>query len=280
MPASTKIAQLNDLLNKAELQGVAIIRKMAEPDSFAASFDSFRGYIDEIDKFYVLVDLVEDQLPLFESARRERLAHNLVNLRWQVCIVEVNATRIFILQIGEQGRSMPFGSRDFLQRRRDRLGDIDLFYDRFGEQHGLPKLQTELVDTVRRLLDNAIGKSSSLPDLLAEAMQQSRDEPASPPVQMQPRPRAPGEIASSFPGAIHQKRKPAELKVKVVYGRYYADGNSQQAVAEACAETRMTLDELAQKLGLNRTQLGLILNGADPMSKRIYEELRDFLRKG
>lgn len=278
MPASTKIAQLNDLLNKAELQGVAIIRRMAEPDSFAASFDSFRGYIDEIDKFYVLVDLVEDQLPLFESARRERLAHNLVNLRWQVCIVEVNATRIFILQVGEQGRSMPFGSRDFLQRRRDRLGDIDLFYDRFGEQHGLPKLQTELVDTVRRLLDNVIGKSSSLPDLLAEAMQQSRDEPAPMPasVQMQPRLRSPGEIA----GGIVQKRKPADLKVKVVYGRYYADGTSLQAVAEACAETRLTMDELAQKLGLNRTQLGLILNGADPMSKRIYEELRDFLRKG
>ncbi len=35
----------------------------------------------------------------------------------------------------------------------------------------------------------------------------------------------------------------------------------------------------AIKFGLNRTQLGLILNGADPMSKRIYEELRDFLRK-
>ena len=276
MPASTKIAQLNDLLNKAELQGVAIIRRMAEPETFAASFDSFRGYIDEIDKFYVLVDLVEDQLPLFETARRDKLAHNLVNLRWQVCIVEVDATRIFILHIGEQGRSLPFGSRDFLQRRRDRLSDIAQFHDRFGEQYGLPRLQTELVETVRRLLDNAIGKSSSLPDLLAEAMQQSRDEPA---VALQPRLRSPGEIAGSLSGAIAQKRKPAELKVKVVYGRYYADGMSLQAVAEACAETSMTMDQLAQQLGLNRTQLGLILNGADPMSKRIYEELRDFLRR-
>lgn len=276
MPASTKIAQLNDLLNKAELQGVAIIRRMAEPEKFAASFDSFRGYIDEIDKFYVLVDLVEDQLPLFETARRDKLAHNLVNLRWQVCIVEVDATRIFILHIGEQGRSLPFGSRDFLQRRRDRLSDIAQFHDRFGDRYGLPRLQTELVETVRRLLDNAIGKSSSLPDLLAEAMQQSRDEPA---VALQPRLRSPGEIAGSLSGAIAQKRKPAELKVKVVYGRYYADGMSLQAVAEACAETSMTMDQLAQQLGLNRTQLGLILNGADPMSKRIYEELRDFLRR-
>lgn len=274
MPAPTKLAQLNDLINKAELHGVAIIRKMAEPDSFAASFDDFRGYIDEIDKFYVLVDLVEDQLPLFENARRDRLAHNLVNLRWQVCIVEVNATRIFILQVGEKGRSMPFGSREFLQRRRDRLGDIDLFYDRFGEQHGLPKLQTELVDTVRRLLDNVIGRSSSLPDLLAEAMEQSQDEPAA--MTMQPRLRSPGEIA----GGVTQKRRPAELKVKVIYGRYYADGMSQQAIAEACAESKMTMEQLAQQLGLNRTQLGLILNGADPMTKRIYEELRDFLRKG
>jgi hypothetical protein len=272
MPAPTKLAQLNDLLNKAELHGVAIIRKMAEPDKFAASFDQFRGYIDEIDKFYVLVDLVEDQLPLFEDARRDKLTHNLVNLRWQVCIVEVNATRIFILRVGEQGRSMPFGSREFLQRRRDRLSDIAVFHDRFGEQHNLPRLETELVDTVRRLLDNVIGKSSSLPDLLAEAMEQSQDEPV---MTMQARLRSPGEIA----GAITPKRKPVEFKVKVVYGRYYADGMSLQAVAEACAESKMSMDQLAQQLGVNRTQLGLMLNGADAMSKRIYEELRDFLRK-
>ncbi|MFN3402356.1 MAG: hypothetical protein ACK4Z4_18605, partial [Ferrovibrio sp.] len=112
-----------------------------------------------------------------------------------------------------------------------------------------------------------------LPDLLAEAMEQSRDEPVM--TQMQPRLRSPGEIA----GAIAQKRRPTELKVKVVYGRYYVDGMSLQAVAEACAESKMTMDQLAQQLGLNRTQLGLMLNGADAMSKRIYEELRDFLRK-
>ncbi|MCW0233194.1 MAG: hypothetical protein OJJ21_06305 [Ferrovibrio sp.] len=271
MAAPTKLAQLNDLLNKAELHGVAIIRRMAEPDTFAASFDNFRSYIDEIDKFYVLVDLVEDQLPLFEPARRDKLAHNLVNLRWQVCIVEVNATRIFILRVGEQGRSMPFGSRDFLLRRRDRLSDIAGFHDRFGEAHTLPRIETELVDTVRRLLDNAIGKSNSLPDLLAEAMQQSSQDLVA---AAQPRLRAPSEF-----GGVTQKRKPVEFKVKIVYGSYYADGVSVQAVAEACAESKMTLEDLALKLGLNRTQLGLILNGADPMTKRIYDELRDFLRK-
>jgi hypothetical protein len=271
MPTSIKRAQLNDLLNKAELHGVAIIRKMAEPERFADSFDSFRTYVDEIDKFYVLVDLVEDQLPLFEPERQQKLTHNLVNLRWQVCIVEVNATRIFILQVGERGRSMPFGSREFLQRRRDRLSDIGAFYDRFGDRHGLPKLETELVDTVRRLLDNVIGKSSSLPDLLAEAMEQSQEEAPL----AQPRLRSPGEISS---GMAPKRRGTVDLKVKVVYGRYYADGMSLQAVAEACAESKMTMDQLAHQLGLNRTQLGLILNGADAMSKRIYEELRDFLR--
>jgi hypothetical protein len=271
MPSPTRLAQLNDLLNKAELHGTSIIRRMAEPDKFAASFDDFRGYIDEIDKFYVLVDLVEGQLPQFEPARREKLAHNLVNLRWQVCIVEVNATRIFILRIGEAGRSMPFGSRDFLIRRRDRLAEVAGFYDRFGEAHALPRIETELVETVRRLLDGAIGKSNSLPDLLAEAMQQSSEDVVA---AAQPRLRSPSEF-----GGVTQKRKPVELKVKVVYGSYYADGMSVQAVAQACAEAKMTLEDLANKLGLNRTQLGLILNGADPMSKRIYDELRDFLRK-
>lgn len=269
MPGHTTIAQLNELLNKAEAQGVSIIRKMAEPDNFAASFDYFRSYIDEIDKFYVLVDLVEDQLPLFEAARREKLTHNLVNLRWQVCIVEVNATRIFIVRVGELGRSMPLGSRDFLSRRRDRLGEIGAFYDRFGEAHTLPKIETELVETVRRLLDNVIGKSHSLPELLAEAMQQSDAEVVPQPVRL----RSPSEITG-----VTQKRKPVEFKVKLIYGRYYADGMSLQAVAEACAEQKMTMDALAQKLGVNRTQLGLMLNGADAMTKRIHDELRDFLR--
>lgn len=271
MAGQTTLAQLNDLLNKAELQGVSIIRRIAEPDSFAASFDTFRNYIDEIDKFYVLVDLVEGQLPQFEHGRREKLAHNLVNLRWQVCIVEVNATRIFIVRIGEHGRSVPLGARDFLTRRRDRLGEISSYYDSFGEAHALPKIETELIDTVRRLLDNTIGKSQSLPDLLAEAMQHSNEEPvAQPPLRL----RSPSEIASPV-----QKRKPIEFKVKVVYGRYYAEGMSVQAVAEACAESKMTMDDLAQQLGVNRTQLGLMLNGADAMSKRIYEDLREFLRK-
>jgi hypothetical protein len=271
MPGQTTLAQLNDLLNKAELQGVSIIRRIAEPDSFAASFDSFRNYIDEIDKFYVLVDLVEGQLPQFEHGRREKLAHNLVNLRWQVCIVEVNATRIFIVRIGEHGRSVPLGARDFLTRRRDRLGDISSYYDSFGEAHALPKIETELIETVRRLLDNTIDKSQSLPDLLAEAMQHSIEEPvAQPPLRL----RSPSEVASPV-----QKRKPIEFKVKVVYGRYYAEGMSVQAVAEACAESKMTMDELAQQLGVNRTQLGLMLNGADAMSKRIYEDLREFLRR-
>src|SRR5262245_33660116 len=99
MAPSASHTQLNELLNKAETQGMAIIRRLAQPDDFATSFDGFRSYIDEIDQFYVLVDRVEEQLPAFDSGRREKLTHNLVNLRWQVCIVEVNATQVFILRI-------------------------------------------------------------------------------------------------------------------------------------------------------------------------------------
>lgn len=265
MAPNTTITQLNELLNKAEAQGVAIIRRLAQPDGFAASFDGFRSYIDEIDQFYVLVDQVEGQLPVFDPARRDKLAHNLVNLRWQVCIVEVNATQVFILRISDS--SLPPGSRDFLLRRRERVGEIAAFYDRFSDKYALPEIETTLVDTVIRLLDGAIGKSQSLADFLADAMRESMS------VQTTTGLRSPSEFGMPI------KRKPVELRVRVVHGRYYADGTSLQAVAEACAESKMTMDDLARQLGITRPQLSQMLNGADAMPSRIHDELRSFLRK-
>jgi len=268
MAPQTTLAQLNELLNRAEARGVAIIRHMQRPDQYAATFDSFRRYIDEIDQFYVLVNLVEDQLPLFEPARREKLTHNLVNLRWQVCIVEVNATQVFIVRIGASNRPLPLGARDFLIRRRDRLTEIDAYYDQFNEKHALPKIEIELIEAVRSLLDRAIGKTQSLTDFLADAMQESVE------AQNGNRLRSPNEIGTAPP-----KRKPVEFRVKVVHGRFYADGMSLQAVAEACADMKMTMDDLARQLEVSRSQLSLMLNGADAMPSRIHDALRNFLRK-
>lgn len=267
MAPSTTITQLNELLNKAEAQGVAIIRRLAQPDDFAGSFDGFRSYIDEIDQFYVLVDRVEERLPEFDAGRREKLTYNLVNLRWQVCIVEVNATQIFILRVEAGNRGMPPGSRDFLMRRRARLGEITTFYDRFNEEYDLPEIEATLIGTVTRLLDSAIGKSQSLTDFLADAMQESlTTQPAQ---QL----RNPSEFGMPI------KRKPVEFRVRMVHGRYYADGMSVQAVAEACADSKMTMDDLARQLGITRPQLGQILNGAEAMPSRIHDALRNFLRK-
>ena len=267
MAPSTSIPQLNELLNKAEAQGVAIIRRLAKPDDFATSLDGFCSYLDEIDQFYVLVDRVEEQLPAFDAGRREKLAHNLVNLRWQVCIVEVNATQVFILRIDAGNRSLPPGSRDFLIQRRDRVGEITAFYDSFNEKYDLPQIEATLVEAVMRLLDGAIGKSQSLTDFLADAMQESLT------VQPAQQLRSPSEFGMPI------KRKPVEFRVRMVHGRYYADGMSVQAVAEACADSKMTMDDLARQLGITRPQLGQILNGAEAMPSRIHDALRNFLRK-
>lgn len=268
MAARATIPQLNELLDQAEAQGVAIIRRLAQPDDFAASFDGFRSYIDEIDQFYLLVDRVEEQLPAFDAGRREKLTHNLVNLRWQVCIVEVNATQIFILRIDNGRHSLPAGGRDFLVRRRERLGEIGVFYDRFNEQYALPKLRGDLVEAVHALLDRAINKPSSLTDFLADAMQESLASQSGSGL------RSPSEFGMPI------KRKPVEFRVRMVHGRYYADGMSLQAVAEACADSKMTMDDLAGQLGISRTQLGQMLNGADAIPSRIHDALRNFLRKG
>lgn len=260
--------RIHDLLNLAEMQGMSIIQRLAQPDSFTASFDAFRNYIDEIDQFYVLVDEVEERLPQFSDERRDKLAHNLVNLRWQVCIVEVNATRVFIVSISSAGRGVPRLGRELLMRRRDRLGEIALYFDRYNEAYALPKLETELFEAVRRMLDRAIGSHLPLPDQLAEAMQQSLATSA------EPRLRSTNDIAG-----IPLRRKPTELRVKVIHGQFYADDTSLQAVAEGCADAKMTMDDLALKLGVTRKQLNQMLNGADAMPRRIHDELRSFLRK-
>lgn len=269
MPPVTTKTYLYDLLNKAELQGTGIIARAANAEAYADSFQTFRSYIDEIDKFYVLVDLVEDQLPLFDPTRQALLAKNLVNLRWQVCIVEVNATHVFLVRISSAKRALPLGSRDFLIQRSDGIGKIENFYSEFGQSHGLQPIAETLLNAVRQMLADQIDRTQSFSDFGADTPErqgwQTRSETPS--------------LASKPAVTMQPIAKTVEFRVKTVYGRFYADKDAVKAVSDACASANMSMDDLAEQFGVSRTQLSLMLNGADAIPTRMVDEIRSLIAR-
>src|SRR5690606_41349218 len=73
-------------------------------------------------------------------------------IRWKITILELDTTRIYLVNITRSGRRLPLGAREFLMRRLDRLSEIAQYYDRFGEEHELTPLNQDLIEAVRKLL--------------------------------------------------------------------------------------------------------------------------------
>src|SRR3546814_9013727 len=88
----------------------------------------------------MIVMLVFFFFVFFFSSRRRHTRCALVT-GVQTCalpiftIVEVDTTQIFLVRIGEARKPWPLGSRQFLERRLTRLGEIAEYYDEFGETY-------------------------------------------------------------------------------------------------------------------------------------------------
>src|SRR3546814_11592319 len=76
----------------------------------------------------------------------------LAEIRWRITIVEVDTTQIFLVRIGEARKPWPLGSRQFLERRLTRLGEIAEYYDEFGETYQLSELGSALMHAGEDLL--------------------------------------------------------------------------------------------------------------------------------
>src|SRR3546814_11272918 len=62
----------------------------------------------------------------------------------------------------------PLGSRQFLERRLTRLGEIAEYYDEFGETYQLPELGSALMHAVEDLLKAQITRAPGLDDFSAD----------------------------------------------------------------------------------------------------------------
>ena len=86
-----------------------------------------------------------------------------------------------------------------------------------------------------------------------------------------------GRKAYRAPAPALPTKPRAVFRIKEMAGRYYADRDAIVAVADACRVAQVSMDQLAVKLGISRPALVLILNGTDPISNTMVEQLRGFV---
>lgn len=265
------------LLAQVEKQGLDIAERYRAGRVQASDYRGFRSFIEKVDHFYVFIDLVEERLPQFETDKRDALARHLAEIRWRITIVEVDTTQVFLVRIGEVNRPLPLGSRQFLERRLGRLDEIAEFYDAFGEKYHLTPLSEALVMAVANLLKAQIERAPALTDFATEL-----ETTAAPQRSATPALRRPEELAVSRRPAAAPPARPAgpavaPFRVREMGGRFYAERDSIGAVSEACRVSQVSMDQLAQRLGISRPALALILSGTDAMSTGTLDGLRSFI---
>jgi hypothetical protein len=265
------------LMAQVEKQGLEIAERYRHGTDMTGDYRGFRSFIEKVDHFYVFIDLVEERLPEFDTDKQAALAKHLAEIRWRIIIVEVDTTQIFLVRIGERQKAWPLGSRQFLERRLNRFGEIAAYYDEFGEKYQLPPLGEALVLAVEDLLKAQIARAPGLEDFATDLHNPAA--PSATPERSLRRtddftaPRRIAEPARPKPGGY----RAAPFRVREIHGRFFAERDSISAVAEACRVSHVSMDDLARQLGMSRPALALILSGTDPMSTTTLDGLRKFL---
>jgi len=260
------------LLAQVERQGLDITDTYRHGDAFSDRFGDFKRFIDKVDHFHVFVDLVEERLPQFEPAKREALARHLAEIRWRIIVVEVDSTQVFLVRIGESGKPWPLGSREFLQRRLHRLDEFLEYYDRHGQEYGLIPLGSAMLHAVEDLLKAQIERAPGLEDFSYGVPAEAEPSPNRLRARPAPRHKRLRRQPSPPPAA-----PPPRLRVREMAGRFYVERDGIVAVTEACRTAKMSMDQLATKMGVSRASLVLMLNGNDPISRGPLDMLRSFI---
>ena len=264
------------LVGVVENQSRELLAFCRTETNLTSNFGDYKRFVEKIEHFYVFVDLVDGRIPEFDEGKREPLQKHLSKIRWKITILELDTTRIYLINIGRAGRRLPLGAREFLERRLNRLSEIAQYYDRFGEEHELAPLNQELVDAVRKLLEQSIDGAPKLDEFQpAPPPPRLSATPAMPRMAVMPESMVPpGE--RSLPGN-GMATLPAKIGVREQWGRFYVEKGSLVAVSQACKQAALSLDQLAQRIGVSRVALTLMLSGQDPMPRQSIERLQHFM---
>jgi hypothetical protein len=284
------------LVGVVENQSRELLAFCRDQKNLSANFSDYKRFVEKMEHFYVFVDLVDGRIPEFEESKQKPLRKHLSKIRWKITILELDTTRIYLINITRAGRRLPLGSREFLMRRLDRLSEIAQYYDRFGEEYELaPPISEELIEAVRKLLEQSIENAPRLeefqpapppPRLSATptSATASRSNPVTPASGAGPQ--LSGMPSLLAPEAVAAQRGlssaampslPAKLNVKEQWGRFFVEKGSIVAVSQACKQAALSLDQLATRIGVTRVALTLMLSGQDPMPRPAMEKLQQFM---
>ena len=264
------------LVGVVENQSRELLAFCQNQNNLNGTFGEYKRFVEKMEHFYVFVDLVDGRIPEFDETKRKPLSKHLSKIRWKITILELDTTRIYLINITRSGRRLPIGAREFLMRRLDRLSEIAQYYDRFGEEHDLSPLSQELVEAVRKLLEQSIEGAPRLDEF----------QPAPPPPRLSATPSAAGAPPLVAPETMAMPRGlsfsnmpplPAKLNVKEQWGRFFVERGSVVAVSQACKVAAISMDQLATRIGVSRVALTLMLSGQDPMPRPAIEKLQQFM---
>jgi hypothetical protein len=263
------------LVGVVENQSRELLAFCRNETNLTSNFADYKRFVEKIEHFYVFVDLVDGRIPEFDEGKRQPLQKHLSKIRWKITILELDTTRIYLINISRAGRRLPLGAREFLERRLDRLSEIAQYYDRFGDEHELAPISEDLVEAVRKLLEQSIENAPKLDEF----------QPAPPPPRLSATPMQPRNTIAVPEIAIAERMQagngmatlPSRIGVREQWGRFYVDKGSLVAVSQACKQAALSLDQLAQRIGVSRVALTLMLSGQDPMPRQSVERLQQFM---
>lgn len=276
------------LVGVVENQSRELLAFCQNEQNLSANFSDYKRFVEKMEHFYVFVDLVDGRIPEFDESKQKPLRKHLSKIRWKITILELDTTRIYLINITRSGRRLPLGSREFLMRRLDRLSEIAQYYDRFGEEYDLnPPVSEELIEAVRKLLQQGIESAPKLeefqpttaPKRSATPSGASAGSNGSSSITLPAQPAVP-DLAMAQRAAAQNPLMPslpAKLNVKEQWGRFFVEKGSIVAVSQACKMAAMSLDQLATRIGVTRVALTLMLSGQDPMPRPAMEKLQQFM---
>jgi hypothetical protein len=272
------------LVGVVENQSRELLAFCGNEQNLSANFSDYKRFVEKMEHFYVFVDLVDGRIPEFDESKQKPLRKHLSKIRWKITILELDTTRIYLINITRSGRRLPLGSREFLMRRLDRLSEIAQYYDRFGEEHELaPPISEELIESVRQLLKEGIEKAPRLEEFQPApppprlSATPSMSSPSNNPVTPAAGALLPPDLVAARHPASAMASLPAKLNVKEQWGRFFVEKGSIVAVSQACKMAALSLDQLATRIGVSRVALTLMLSGQDPMPRPAMEKLQQFM---
>lgn len=302
------------LVAQVERQAASIVRSYDDGNGVADSYAAFRDFTERLDQFHVFVALVEGKLGNIAASRRDAQAQMLMDIRWRMMMLEIDAMQGFMTRFLASGKPWPLGSQKFLDRREARLDEIIAFQQDGAAQYGLVAPDEDQIASVRGQFTGQSGLSLPLDDFSQPGLNERlpsfdaapEDEPAidtapeqteaempPAPVEEFPIPPAikpegnvkpesvrPAALPKAPPGGGGRSgmlKKKKRLAYRVEGENVYLDGESAGAVEDACKQAGISMDELAKRMGLGRSTLVLMLKGADAIERKPLNQLRVFV---